>query len=122
MKAEVTYFRTQYFDEVFSNEEDRLAYTQVDGLVYLPRYPKIIDLPVWAVGGVVEATYMSIDEFVSAPPFVKKYVWSTLKTILMNIDVMFYWDEFPTYRPVYSRFENHIVVAKIFIPNPYYIY
>mgnify|MGYP005854499557 CR=1 FL=1 len=123
MKAQVTYFRASDLDKVFSNEEDRLAYTHVDGLVYLPRYPKIVTLPQGVVGGVVEATYMSIDKFISSPiPQLSEYAGRGINAFIAKMERDFYQEFSPKYRLVYSLFESHIAIATIYISNPFHIY
>ena len=125
MKANVTYFRAIDLDRVFfGSEEDKWAYTQVDGLVYLPRYPKIIDIPeqVGVVSGIVEATYVSIDEFVSSPPpQLAEYAGKGIKALIAKMERDFYIAE-PAYLLCYSLFEYHIAIAEVFILDPMYIY
>ena len=123
MKANVTYFRAVDLDKVsFKNEEDRLAYMQVDGLVYLPSYPKIIDLPeqVGVESGIVEATYMSLEEFVSSPPPpLSKYAGKGINALLAKIQEDFYIQDYSAaYRLCYSLFSNHIAIAEIYIIDP----
>ena len=124
MKANVTYFRAIDLDRVFfGSEEDKWAYTQVDGLVYLPRYPKIVTLPEGVVGGIVEAKYLSIEEFISSPPQpLSEYAGRGVNAMLAKMERDFYLESSAAYRLVYSLFESHIAFATIYIPDPSYIY
>ena len=127
MKAQVTYIRAVDLDKVsFRNEEDKWAYTQVDGLVYLPRYPKIIELPkqVGVESGIVEATYMAIDEFVSSPPpQLAGYAGKGINALLVKLYEDFYIQDYSAaYRLCFSLFEHHIAVAEIYIIDPMNIY
>ena len=126
MKAQVTYIMATSLDRVFfDNEEDRLAYLHVEGLVYLPRYPKVITLPKQegVISGIVEAKYLSIEEFISSPPqFLSEYAGRGVNAMLAKMERDFYLESSAAYRMVYSLFESHIAIACIFVTDPLYIY